>query len=71
MSPTLKRCKKTMASVEIPGKPNRWGNESTNFYQGSFMKRPGSASPLKLYRCYGSFYTNSGNLHVGTKVFNQ
>ena len=60
-----------MSAVEIPGKPPRWGNESANFYQASFTKRPGSASPQKSYRCYGSYYCNPGHYHVGTKAINQ
>ena len=60
----------SMAALEIPGQPKRWGNESTNFYQASYTLSPGVASRDKVYRCYGSQYANSGHYHLGAKALN-
>lgn len=60
----------TMATTIIPGQPQRWGNESTNFYQASYTSTPGVASRQKVYRCSDSQYANSGNFHNGTKAIN-
>ena len=60
-----------MAATVVPGQPQRWGNESTNFYQSSFTSTPGVPSRQKVYRCTGHQYTNSGHYHIGTKAINQ